>query len=161
MSEKIFVKVNIGGNEYTLSSYEGEEYLHKVESYINNKLREFSGMDEFRRLPVQTRSTLVEINMAGDYLRAQTKLEQVEKDLAHKDTEILDLKHEAIQNQIRAEEAEKAVQEAEEANRKLEDELKQVINDKEKLEIELKQLTVTKERLEKTLEDQLLGKLGK
>ena len=38
MSEKTSAEVLIGGKVYTLSGYEGEEYLQKVAAYINGKL---------------------------------------------------------------------------------------------------------------------------
>ena len=38
MAEKTSAEVIIGGKVYTLSGYEGEEYLQKVATYINNKL---------------------------------------------------------------------------------------------------------------------------
>ena len=41
MSEKSSAEVIIGGKVYTLSGYEGEEYLQKVAAYINNKINEF------------------------------------------------------------------------------------------------------------------------
>ena len=37
MAEKTSAEVIIGGKVYTLSGYEGEEYLQKVATYINNK----------------------------------------------------------------------------------------------------------------------------
>ena len=46
MAEKTSAEVIIGGKVYTLSGYEGEEYLQKVATYINNKLGEFQGMEE-------------------------------------------------------------------------------------------------------------------
>lgn len=44
MAEKTSAEVIIGGKVYTLSGYEGEEYLQKVATYINNKLGEFQGI---------------------------------------------------------------------------------------------------------------------
>ena len=41
MAEKTSAEVIIGGKVYTLSGYEGEEYLQKVATYINNKLASF------------------------------------------------------------------------------------------------------------------------
>ena len=41
MSSKSSAEVIIGGKMYTLSGYEGEEYLQRVAVYINNKINEF------------------------------------------------------------------------------------------------------------------------
>ena len=38
MSAKTSAEVVIDGKVYTLSGYEGEEYLQKVASYINGKI---------------------------------------------------------------------------------------------------------------------------
>ena len=39
-SAKHFTEVLIGGKVYTLSGFEGEEYLQKVSSYLNHKKAE-------------------------------------------------------------------------------------------------------------------------
>ena len=57
MSEKSSAEVIIGGKVYTLSGYEGEEYLQKVAAYINNKINEFDSMEDYRRFPTVQRST--------------------------------------------------------------------------------------------------------
>ena len=41
-SAKHFTEVLIGGKVYTLSGFEGEEYLQKVSSYLNHKITELS-----------------------------------------------------------------------------------------------------------------------
>ena len=44
MSAKTSAEVVIDGKVYTLSGYEGEEYLQKVASYINGKINEFTSI---------------------------------------------------------------------------------------------------------------------
>ena len=44
MSEKSSAEVISGDKVYTLSGYEGEEYLQKVAAYINNKINEFDSL---------------------------------------------------------------------------------------------------------------------
>ncbi len=51
MPEKTSAEVLIGGKVYTLSGYEGEEYLQRVASYINSKINEFESMDALRGFP--------------------------------------------------------------------------------------------------------------
>ena len=72
MSSKSNTEVIIGGKVYTLSGYEGEEYLQRVAAYINNKINEFNEMEEIRRFPVDMKATLVELNIADDYLKQKT-----------------------------------------------------------------------------------------
>lgn len=138
MSEKTSAEVIIGGKVYTLSGYEGEEYLQRVATYINNKLGEFDNTEGYKRLPVDMKATLLELNIADDYFKAKAQVEKLEQQLETKEKEIYDLKHDLISNQIKTESDEK--------------ELK-------KLEAENKELLLNKARLEASLEESLLGKL--
>ena len=116
MSSKSNTEVIIGGKVYTLSGYEGEEYLQRVAAYINNKINEFNEMEEIRRFPVDMKATLVELNIADDYFKAKDRVEKLEQDLEIKEKELYDLKHELISVQIKAETSEKTVKELEAQN---------------------------------------------
>lgn len=140
MSSKSNTEVIIGGKVYTLSGYEGEEYLQRVAAYINNKINEFNEMEEIRRFPVDMKATLVELNIADDYFKAKDRVEKLEQDLEIKEKELYDLKHELISVQIKAETSEKTVKE---------------------LETQNKELQLNKSKLEAALEDALLGELPK
>ena len=141
MSAKTSAEVVINGKVYTLSGYEGEEYLQKVAAYINNKISEYDAIEDFRHLPLNMKSTYIQLNIADDYFKAKSHVEKLEKDLEIKEKEIYDLKHELISNQIKAESAEASLKE---------------------LEAENKDLLLNKARLEATLEDTLLdGKTKK
>ena len=70
MAEKTTAEVIIGGKVYTLSGYEGEEYLQRVASYINNKMNELDAVEAFRRFPVDMKSVLVHLNISDDYFKA-------------------------------------------------------------------------------------------
>ena len=134
MSAKTSAEVVIDGKVYTLSGYEGEEYLQKVAAYINNKISEYDAIEDFRHLPLNMKSTYIQLNIADDYFKAKSHVEKLEKDLEIKEKEIYDLKHELISNQIKAESAEASLKE---------------------LEAENKDLLLNKARLEATLEDTL------
>ena len=74
MSAKTNAEVVIDGKVYTLSGYENEEYLQKVAAYINNKIAEFDDMDEYKHLPGNMKSTLIESTidkLFGLYCQAQ------------------------------------------------------------------------------------------
>ena len=137
MSAKTCTKVLIGEKIYTLSGYEGEEYLQKVASYINGKLDEFKELEDFKHAPLDRKATLVEINIADDYFKAKSQVEKLERDIELKDKEIYDLKHDLITNQVKTETAEASVKQ---------------------LEAENRELLLNKARLEATLEDSLLDK---
>ena len=136
MSAKTSAEVIIGGKVYTLSGYEGQEYLQKVAAYINDKINEFDRLDEYRNVPSAMKSTLLQRNIADDYFKAKAQVEKLEHDLDMKDREIYDLKHDLISNQIKTDSAN--------------EELK-------KLQNENKELLINKARLEAALEDSLLG----
>ncbi len=136
MTAKKKAEVIIGGEVYTLSGYEEEEYLQKVASYINDKIAEFNGLDEYRKLPVDTRHTLLELNIADDYFKAKEAALDREANTEAKEKEIYDLKHELIAGQLQIEDLEARIKELENQN---------------------KELTIQKSKLEASLEDALLG----
>ena len=109
MSSKNRAEVLIDGKIYTLSGYESEEYLQKVATYINNKLAEFKKLEGYSRQSRENKSILLELNIADDYFKAKKQVEMVEEELAEKDRELYDLKHELIGVQIKLETAEKSV----------------------------------------------------
>lgn len=141
MSAKTSAEVVIDGKVYTLSGYEGEEYLQKVAAYINGKITEYDTLEDYRHLPLNMKSTLIQLNIADDYFKTKAQVEKLERDIELKDKEIYDLKHDLISNQIKTETAESTMKE---------------------LEAENRELLLNKARLEATLEDNLLdGKAKK
>lgn len=111
MSSKTDTEVIIGGKIFTLCGYESEEYLQKVASYINNKLDEYSKIDNFKKQPVDTQSVLLELNIADDYFKARKQIGLLEEELQAKEKELYDLKHELIASQIKLESTDKHVRE--------------------------------------------------
>ena len=132
MSEITSAEVLIGGKVYTLSGYEGEEYLQKVAAYINGKLSEFDSTEGYRRLPGDMKATLLELNIADDYFKAKAQVEKLEQQIETKDKEIYNLKHDLISNQIKTESDEK---------------------ERQRLEAENKELLLNKAKLEASLEE--------
>jgi cell division protein ZapA len=135
MSAKTSAEVVIDGKVYTLSGYEGTEYLQKVAGYINDKISEFDSLEEYRHFPLNMKATLIQLNIADDYFKAKSQVEKLEHDLELKEKEIYDLKHDLISNQIKTETAEESLK---------------------KIEAENRELLLNKARLEATLEDTLL-----
>ena len=135
MSDKTSAEVVIDGKVYTLSGYEGEEYLQKVAAYINNKINEYDSMEDYRHLPHNMKDTLIQLNIADDYFKAKSLIEKLEQEIELKDKEIYDLKHDLISNQVKMEAAEETAK---------------------KLEAENRELLLNKTRLEAALEDSLL-----
>ncbi|HAQ51322.1 MAG TPA: cell division protein ZapA [Lachnospiraceae bacterium] len=136
MSAKKNTEVLIGGKKYTISGYEEEEYLQRVASYINSKLKEFNEIDSFRKLPQDMKSILTEVNIADDYFKAKEQIDKLESDCETKDQDIFKFKHDLINLQVENEELKKRI---------------------ESLDEEKKELLLAKTKLEASLEESLLG----
>lgn len=109
MAVKNTTQVLIGGKIITLSGYESEEYLQKVASYMNNKMTELGQLPGYSRQSVETKHTLLSLNVADDYFKAKRQAEIFEEDLEAKDREMYDLKHDLITRQVQLENARKDV----------------------------------------------------
>ncbi len=107
MASKTDTEVIIGGKVFTLSGYESEEYLQKVASYINNKIAEYNKIEGFKRQPIDTQNVLLQLNIADDYFKSKKQIELMEEQMAEKEKELYDLKHELIATQIKLENTEK------------------------------------------------------
>jgi len=72
-------KVLIGGNVYTLSGNESEEYLQHVALYMNKKMDEVRNSENGKKLNTRLQSVLLAINIADDYFKIKTMID--EKDI--------------------------------------------------------------------------------
>ena len=104
MAVKNTAQVVIGGKIITLGGYESEEYFQKVASYINNKIAELSEMPGYSRQPMETKHTLLSLNITDDYFKAKKQAEIFEQDLQQ---EMYELKHELISLRMKLDETEK------------------------------------------------------
>ena len=120
MAVKNTAKVIIGGKIITLGGYESEEYFQKVASYINKKIEELSAMPGYSRQPMETKHTLISLNITDDYFKARKQAEIFEQDLHQEDQEMYDLKHELISLRMQIEETQKREQQAVEQKNVLE-----------------------------------------
>ena len=120
MSAKTNVEVVIDGKVYTLSGYEGEDYLQKVAAYINNKIGEYNKLEDYRHIPANMKAALIQLNIADDYFKAKSQVEKLEQELQQKDEEIYDLKHDLISEQIKLESKDATIKELKTVNQELE-----------------------------------------
>jgi cell division protein ZapA len=81
MSPTNDTQVLIGGNVYTLSGSESEEYIQRVALYINNKLDEIMESDNAKQLNTRLISVLLDINIADDFFKAKDRIIQLEEEL--------------------------------------------------------------------------------
>ena len=126
MAVKNTAKVIIGGKIITLGGYESEEYFQKVASYINKKIDELSALPGYGRQPMETKHTLISLNITDDYFKARKQVETYEQDLQQKDQEMYDLKHELISLKMQMEEARKTEQDAIDQKNRLEGKVKEL-----------------------------------
>ena len=124
MPTKNTTQVLIGGKIVKLSGYESEEYLQKVAAYLNHKLAELSELPGYNRQPVETKSTLLSLNIADDYFKAKRQAEVFEEDSQEKDKEVYDLKHQLIDVQIKLENSQKELEALKQEYEKLQGERK-------------------------------------
>ena len=111
MAEKTSAEVVIGGKVYTLSGYEGEDYLQNVATYINGKIAECKTSDQYRRMNTEYQGILLALNIADDYFKAKLQVNQMLTEDDDKDKQIYDLRHEVIETQIKYESAQKMIDE--------------------------------------------------
>lgn len=111
MTHKTDTEVIIDGKVLTLSGYESEDYLQKVASYINNKINEYSKIENFTRQSNDLQNVLLLLNVADDYFKAKAQISALEDDLQTKEKELYNLKHELISAQIKLETSEKQLKE--------------------------------------------------
>ena len=64
-------------------------------------------MPGYSRQPMETKHTLLSLNITDDYFKAKKQAEIFEQDLQQKDQEMYELKHELISLRMKLDEAEK------------------------------------------------------
>ena len=111
MAVKNTAQVVIDGKIITLGGYESEEYFKKVAAYMNNKISELSQMPGYSRQAMETKHTLLSLNITDDYFKAKKLGDGLSLEIENKDKEIYDLKHELIAAQIKSESADKQIEE--------------------------------------------------
>lgn len=86
--EKIRTTVKIAGKEYTMASYDSEEYVRRVARYVDRKMTELSLAT---RLPTNALAVLAALNIADDMLKAHDEIARTRKELdqAREQTESL------------------------------------------------------------------------
>ncbi len=108
MALKSDVEVIIGGKVYTISGQESEEYIQKVASYLNGKFNEFAQVEGFRRANFENQNILMQLNIADDYFKEFARVDSLKEELASKEKELYDLKHDLVNAQMKLENMDKS-----------------------------------------------------
>ena len=90
------VEVIINNKKYTLCGYESDSYLQMVANYLNDKYAEMRKCDSFVLMDQDTKSTLIQLNIADDYFKEKEKLRKMEEDLEQNTNEALEVIQENI-----------------------------------------------------------------
>lgn len=77
MSEKVRTVVHIGGQEYRLSGYESEEYMHRVAIYVDRKMNEIA--KQFPELSTAMIAVLAALNIADELIRERSRNQQLDE----------------------------------------------------------------------------------
>lgn len=96
-------------------------------------MSELSEMPGYSRQPMETKHTLLSLNVTDDYFKAKKQAEIFEQDLQQKDQEMYELKHELIALRMKIEEAEKKESDARHQKELLEGKVKELEQEIDKL----------------------------
>ncbi|SEP89840.1 cell division protein ZapA [Lachnospiraceae bacterium NE2001] len=130
--KKTDIPVVINNKVYTLSGFEGEEYLQNIATYINGKIAECKTSEEYRRMNIEYQGVLLALNIADDYFKAKAKADEAAGDNSDKEQQLYELRHEVIESQIKHEAALKLVEEYKEQVNVLQKKLVQLEAEREK-----------------------------
>lgn len=72
-------------------------------------MTELGQLPGYSRQSLETKHTLLDLNVADDYFKAKRQAELFEEELETKDRESYELKHDLITSQVRLENAEKEI----------------------------------------------------
>ncbi len=72
------VTITVGGLKYTLLATEGEDYVHRVASYVNDKLKETSGQGGISQMDG---AILTAINLADERFKEQEASENLRRQI--------------------------------------------------------------------------------
>lgn len=105
--------VTIGGKTYTLSGYESAQYLQTVAEYLNGKIDEVRSQENYTKIPLDLRNTMLELNIADDYFKARREIEDLKKQVSQREKELFDMKHELVAVSMKLDALERKVKQGE------------------------------------------------
>lgn len=76
--QKIRTKVRIAGKEYTIASYDSEEYVNRVAQYVDRKMNE---LNLATRLPAAQLAVLTAVNATDDMMKSRDEIRRLRIEL--------------------------------------------------------------------------------
>ena len=90
--QKIRTTVRIAGKEYTIASYDSEEYVNRVANYVDRKMNE---LNLATRLPAAQLAVLTAVNATDDMMKSREENRRLRLELEEARKEIERLKKNA------------------------------------------------------------------
>ena len=123
MKNKNVVEVLIDGKKYSINGFESDDYIQKVVSYLNKKIKEYKKVESYKRLDSDLKNLFLNINLVDDYFKAKDKIELLNEENKAKDKMVLEMKNDMIEfreiDNKRLKKISELEKKLEEANKKL------------------------------------------
>ena len=147
MDTKNYAQVLIDGKIYTLTGSEGEAYLQKTASYVNEKLTAMRKLPGFGKQNSDYQMAMLGLNVADDYFKAREEADRAvsERDAMEKET--YSLKHELVGTQMKLEAVLKDLEERQRELEQLQKKAASLEAEREKLRAEAEKRQAEAERL--------------
>ena len=147
MDTKNYAQVLIDGKIYTLTGSEGEAYLQKTASYVNEKLTAMRKIPGFGKQDSDYQMAMLGLNVADDYFKAREEADRAvsERDAMEKET--YSLKHELVGTQMKLEAVLKDLEERQRELEQLQKKAASLEAEREKLRAEAEKRQAEAERL--------------
>ena len=147
MDTKNYAQVLIDGKIYTLTGSEGEAYLQKTASYVNEKLAAMRKIPGFGKQNSDYQMAMLGLNVADDYFKAREEADRAvsERDAMEKET--YSLKHELVGTQMKLEAVLKDLEERQRELEQLQKKAASLEAEREKLRAEAEKRQAEAERL--------------
>lgn len=105
------IEVIINKKVYQLSGSESEEYLQRLARHIDRKIAELSKTSGYDKMSPEYQNLLLSLNLADEFFKCKEELEQVDQEIAEKERQLYETKHELIDEKIQSESLQKMVSE--------------------------------------------------
>ena len=76
--EKIRTTVRIAGKEYTIASYDSEEYVSRVAAWVDQRMEELAAAT---KLPTAQLAVLTAVNAADDMMKSRDEIRRLKAEL--------------------------------------------------------------------------------
>ena len=147
MDTKNYAQVLIDGKIYTLTGSEGEAYLQKTASYVNEKLTAMRKLPGFGKQNSDYQMAMLGLNVADDYFKAREEADRAVSERDAREKEVYSLKHELVGTQMKLEAVLKDLEERQRELEQLQKKAASLEAEREKLRAEAEKRQAEAERL--------------